>query len=434
MAAFFVFGLFAYYWIVLRRHAQKGSTLAILLWFLYVCLGLSGVFIALTGGIQPIFEPNYLSTSVLLIGITLSISGFLRFRVQDISQIFGKIRGQRFIENFLIISQLLAIGYFLPFAISSLIGDVNENRLLLSDKMEVMKTYGLINTLAGAASQLFSSSLVLAFTRLVPKKNQGRSVFRSLLLILSSFSFVIYILAYVGRDGVVYWLMTAIMIFLIFRRHLDPADRRKIVLFGLFIAIVILLPFGVITIARFFDADQGAGWSFFEYFGAQIQNFSDYSSIDRPITLGIQNFPMFVNGGCTVMGLDCSSLSAINDVVSYTYLNQGKAPWLFGTFVSDFSGDFGNIGALAVLLVFSMLCARVCSLGGPKNSFSLPRLLLILFLFLIPYWGVFYFRFSIANGYIVVNLAFIFFVALLQWLSPVFEKKYDFIIQRNFDS
>lgn len=421
MAAIFVFGLIIYYWIVLRRHARNGSALAMLLWILYLGLGISGVFLALTEGIQPIFEPNYLSTLVLFVGIILSISGFLQFRVQSISQVFGKIYGQKIIENLLIASQLLAMGYFLPFAISSLMGDANENRLLLIEKMEVMSSFGLINTLAGAASQLFSSSLVLAFIRLVPEENQGRNVFRAFLLVLSSLSYVIYILAYVGRDGVVYWLMTFIMVYVIFHSHLDPVDRRKISLFGLLTAIIILIPFGVITIARFFDAEQGAGWSFFEYFGAQIHNFSDYSSIDRPITYGVQSFPIFINGGCAVVGLDCPSWLDIKDVVFDDYLNQGKAPWLFGTFVSDFVGDFGNLGALALLLVFSIFCVKMCSAINFNNSFSFSRLLLILFLFLIPYWGVFYFRFSIINGYIVVNLVFIMFVAMLQRIGSIFE-------------
>ena len=387
-----------------------------LLWSLYVALGLSGTFIALTGGIEPIFEPNYPATLFLLASVIISISGFLLFRTQNISLIFGAIRGQKIIENVLIFSQLCAMAYFLPFAISSLTGDANENRLFLSEKMETMGSFGLLNTLAGAASQLFSSSLVLAFIRLAPKSNQDRDIFRVLLLVFSSLSFVIYILAYVGRDGVVYWLMTAAMIFLIFRNHLDPVDRNKITLVGLLVTLIMLIPFGMITVSRFFDADQGAGWSFFEYFGAQIHNFSDYSSIDRPVTYGLQSFPMFVNGGCTVLGLNCPSWVDMKDIVFQQYLDQGKAPWLFGTFMSDFVGDFGNLGALVLISGFSLVCASVCSSRISGKVFSLARLLLILFLYLVPFWGVFYFRFSISNSYIVVNLLFIFFVALLQWL------------------
>ena len=416
MAALFVLGLSSYYWLVLRR--QKGAVLAVLLWFLYVTLGLSGVFIALTEGILPIFKPNYLSTLVLLIGITLSISGFLRFRVQNLSEIFGNIRGQKLIENFLICSQLLAIGFFLPFAISSLTGDPNENRLLLDAKIEVLGSYGMINTLAGAASQLFSVSLVLAFIRLASKKNQGHNSLRATFLVLSSFSYVIYILAYVGRDGVVYWLMTAVALYFVFRSHLGPVDKKRIIKFGIIGAVAVLVPFGVISVYRFADSDLSLGWSLFEYFGAQIHNFSDYSSIDRPITFGVQNFPMFVSGGCAVVGLDCSSWANVRDVVFDAYLKQGKAPWVFGTFVSDFVGDFGNIGTLIILFIFSRFSSSVCAGGQSGHSYSFARLLLILFLFSIPYWGVFYFRFSIINGYIIVNLLFILFVALLQHRAP----------------
>lgn len=423
MAVLFVFGLLVFYRMVLRRYTGNGSVLAMSLWLLYMGLGASGIFLMLTNGIEPIFDPNYLSTVVLLSGVILSISGFLRFRAQYISQLFGKIRGQRIIENLLILSQLFAIIFFLPFAINSLSGDANENRLLLNDKMDIMGSYGLLNTLAGAASQLFSSSLVLAFIRLASKKNQGRSVVRACILVFSSLSYVIYILAYVGRDGVVYWLMTSVVIFVLFHRHLGLADRRKVVIFGSLVATAILIPFGVITIARFFDADQGAGWSFFEYFGAQIHNFSDYSSINRPLTYGVASFPIFFNGGCAALGLDCPSWLVIRDSIFDEYLSQGKAPWLFGTFISDFVGDFGNVGALAFLVAFSLLCKKACTVGSGGNALSLSRFLLILFLFLIPYWGVFYFRFSIINGYIIINLGFVVFVGLLQRLILLSDRK-----------
>lgn len=423
MAIVFTLGLFLYYWCVLRRHAKNGATLAVLLWLLYVCLGLSGIFLALTNGIEPIFEPNYLGALFLLLCVVISISGFLRFREHDISQIFGRVRGQKIIENVLIFLQLFAILYFLPFAISSLMGDANENRLFLSEKMEVMGAYGFVNTAAGAASQLFSSSIVLAFIRLSSRENHEHNILRAFFLLLSSLSYVIYILAYVGRDGVVYWLMTSAMIFLIFRRYIDPVNIGRIYVFGFSCAVVILIPFGVITVSRFFDADQGAGWSFFEYFGAQIHNFSDYSTIDRPLTLGLQSFPMVINAGCSILGLSCPSWLDVKDGIFEQYLDQGKAPWLFGTFISDWVGDFGLIATFILLSAFSLFCAKVCSDRGSKNLLSLARLLLIILMYLVPYWGVFYFRFAISNGYIVVNLIFILLVVLLHKMIPEPAKK-----------
>lgn len=419
MAALFAAGLWLYYFAALRRKAFRHSALARLLWLLYLFLAVSGTFIAVTDVLRPVYDPNYWSTLFLLLCILMCISGFAGFRDKDVAQVFQSIRGQKAIENFLIAAQFIAIAFFIPFALSSLSGDANENRLQLADKMEVLGSFGLLNTFCGAASQLFSASLVLAFIRLSSREGRGRHVGRALVLIFCSLSYVIYILAYVGRDGVVYWLMTAMMVFLVFRNHLSQPDKRNILAFGALLAGLLLIPFLAITVSRFFDADLGGSWSLPEYFGAQIHHFSDYSSIERPLTFGIANFSMFVNAGCSLAGVECDLWPSVKEFIFDQYLAQGKEPWLFGTFVSDFVADFGFAGTFVLILFFSLLCHWVCTGYKPKRQLTLPRLLLVLFLFLVPYWGVFYFRFSIINGYIVVNLIFILGIALLQRAAPV---------------
>lgn len=419
MAALFAAGLWLFYFAVLRRKTRRNSALARLLWLEYLFLALSGIFIAVTDVLRPVYDPNYLSTLFLLLCVLMSIAGFAGFRNQDVAQVFRSIRGQTTIENFLIVAQFIAIAFFIPFALSSLSGDANENRLQLADKMDELGSFGLLNTFAGAASQLFSSSLILAFVRLSSKEGRGRNVGRALILIFCSLSYVIYILAYVGRDGVVYWLMTAAMVFLVFRTHLSQADKRNILAFGSLLASLLMIPFLAITVSRFFDADLGGSWSLPEYFGAQIHHFSDYSSIERPLTLGIANFSMFINAGCSVAGIECELWPVVKELIFDQYLAQGKEPWLFGTFVSDFVADFGYIGTFVFVLLFSLLCHWICTGYKPKRQLTLPRLLLILFLYLVPYWGVFYFRFSIINGYIVVNLLFILGIAVLQRAAPL---------------
>ena len=414
MGLLFACGLLIFYAAFLRQREAGAYPLITLLWWEYFALGVSSLLIALTDVLQPVYAPNYLSALFLLLCVAISALGFGGFRAQDVGQLFGRIRGQRTIENLLICSQLLAIGFFLPFAISSLTGDANENRLLLADKMEELSTYGLINTASGAVAQLFSCSLVMALLRLSPRPGQQRNVPRAILLMLCSLSYVVYILAYVGRDGVVYWLMTAAMILAVFWRHLAKADRTRIVGIGVFVSVLLLVPFMAISIARFFEAERGGAWSFLEYFGAQIHHFSDYSSIDRPLTLGVLNFPMFIGAACSTAGLQCESWPAIRDFIFSLYLAQDIEPWLFGTFVSDFVADFGNLGAFVLVCGLALLSHRLCTGYRPQGRMTLARLLLILFLFLIPFWGVFYFRFSIANGFIVVNLLFIGLVALLQ--------------------
>lgn len=419
MSAIFTVGLGLYYRLYLRRHVRAGSTLAALLLWVYLCLGVSAVFIEIADGIEPVYAPNHGAILTLLLAILISITGFARFRWQNVQIGPPTFRGAWLIENLLIVAQFAAIAFFLPFAIESLTGDVNMNRLLLDEKMERLAAYGILNTMASAASQLFSSSLVLAFCRLSAMPGQGRNVRRAALLLIASLSYVVYILAYVGRDGVIYWLMTAGMVFLVFRHKMNPLDRVKISIVGACCAVVILVPFMMITISRFFDADQGGAWSIFRYFGMQLINFSDYSSINRPATHGIANFPMFANPVCTLLDLNCDSWPDVKEHVFDLYLEQGVEPWLFGTFVSDLAADFGNHGAVLAVLLYAILCDRVITRFRGLHGYSLARLLLILFLVLLPYWGVFYFRFAISNGYIVVNLFFIGFVALLQSYQTV---------------
>lgn len=419
MAALFCLGLLLYHVAVFRGRRRSQSDLAQLLWFMYLGLGFSGMFLAATEVLVPVFPPDYASAMFLLLCVLISISGFLAFRAQHVRYAIDALRGQGLIETVLIVSQAYAIVFFLPFAVSSLVGDAHQNRLDLVNKMEILGSYGLFNTLAGAASQLFGASLVMACVRLSQPEGQGGNRLRAATLILASLSYVIYILAYVGRDGVVYWLMTAMAVFLVFRTHILATLRRQLVVLGSTIAAVMMLPFIAITAARFVDSDYGAAWSILDYFGSQIHNFSDYSSIDRPLTLGIMNFPMFLGAACSLtVGVGCENWEDLKPFIFDQYLAQGKEPWLFGTYVSDFVGDFGYLGTLVLLSIFALVCHAACRTRGGRRPMTIARLLLVLFCFLVPYWGIFYFRFSIINGFIVVNLAFILGVSLLQRLAP----------------
>lgn len=419
MAALFCLGLLLYYAAVFRGRRRSQSELALVLWVMYLGLGISSMFLAATDVLTPVFPPNYASSLFLLLCVLIGISGFLAFRAEHVRQAINEFRAQGVIEAVLIVSQAYAILFFLPFAISSLVGDAHQNRLDLADKMEILGSYGLFNTLAGAASQLFGASLVMACVRLSQPDVHGGNVLRAVLLILASLSYVIYILAYVGRDGVVYWLMTALAVFLVFRTHIPAALRRQLVTLGFGIGTVMMLPFIAITVARFVDSDYGTAWSILDYFGSQIHNFSDYSSIDRPLTFGIMNFPMFLGAACSLtVGVGCENWEDLKPFIFDQYLAQDKEPWLFGTYVSDFVGDFGYLGTLALLSIFAMVCHAVCRTRGGRRPMTIARLLLVLLCFLVPYWGIFYFRFSIINGFIVVNLAFILGVSLLQRLAP----------------
>ena len=409
MGLLFCAGLLLYYALVL--HWRRGAELSRLLWALYLALGVSAALIDATGMLRPAFAPDLSAAAFLLLCVLVSISGFLAFRTADLRRFLDTVPDFRWLENVLLAAQVYAIAFFAPFAVMSFSGDANENRLELAAKMELMGSYGLLNTAAGAAAQLFTASLLLGFMRLALPEGRGRHPRRAALLIAASLSYVVYVFAYVGRDGVVYWLMSAAATFWIFRSHLGARMRGRIVATGLLLGSTLAVPFAAITIARFAEWETGTTSSLFEYFGSQINTFSDYAAIERPRTLGLMNFPMLAEVACAVVGMDCGAWDDLKLVVFEQYLVQGKEPWLFATYVSDFVGDFGLMGAFVLILLLAgcshLACRGPRTAGGARAPITLSRLLLLMFLFMVPYWGVFYFRFSIGNSIIVLNLALV---------------------------
>lgn len=420
MAITFTLLLSTTYWIFIRERAEKGAILVKLLCYTYILLGVSGSFIYLTEMVETKFQQNYLSSIILFILIFTSILGFLPFKTQNINLMFKGTHNVKIIENLLITSQLFAIFFFLPFALESFNGDISLNRIYVEDKTTALGQYGILNTFASACAQLFVPTLTFGFIRLASEK----LIWRAYTLFTVSLSYVIYILAYVGRDGVVYWFMSFILLYYIFKPHLAKRLKKKIINLTIILLSVILVPFAYITSTRFSESTRGILTSLFEYFGLQIQNFGDYSSLDRPLTLGMQNFPIFYEWGCNILVLSCEKFINIKTETFQIYLDQNKEPWLFATFISDFIGDFGLSGTIFVVILFSLICYIVCTNKNLNmKNITVARLLLIIFLFEVPYWGVYYFRFSISNGYIVVNLFFIFFVFII---TNITKKTYEY--------
>ena len=420
MAAIFCLGLLAYYVVFLRKKADDRSALALLLWLTYFGLGCAALLGSLTGSIDTIFDPSYSATLFLLLCILIGITGFLGFRAHDVRDVIAMVRGQGLIEAVLIGMQAFSIAFFLPFALGSLQGDTGANRLELSSTIDVLASYGLTNTIAGMGAHLFAVSLVMAFIRLCQPKGEGYSLLRAMLLVFASLSYVIYILAYVGRDGSIYWLMTTLLVFIMFRAQMPAELRRWIVIVGATLGALVLLPIVVITIERFATSETGIGGSLWDYFGAQIHNFSDYSSIERPVTYGAMNFPLVKDAYCSTLGnLRCETWQDIRPLIFDQYLSQGMPPWLFGTYISDFVADFEYTGTVVFVLVFAILCRRVCVGRDSQRRMSLARLLLTILLFLTPYWGVFYFRFGIINSFLLVNFIFIILVWGIQLVFPM---------------
>lgn len=414
MALIFTFIMLVYYFVFFRSAKHGPGILLRILFFLYLALGIAGSALELSELSPPVYNPHYPSAAFLALCVLIASSGFYGFRAASMSRVIAQVRGQAMIENFLVVTQLAAIAFFLPIAAGNLVGDIARNRMDATFVADQLAQTGILNTMATAACLLFVASLIFAFIRLAQPATRD-TWWRVALLFVSSLSYVVYVLAYIGRDGIIYWTMTALAAFLVFRPHLNDRVRSLIVAIIGVTILVMMVPFFIITQARF---GGNLLISLLEYFGSQIQNFGDYSTIYRPRTDGLQNFPLFYGWLCDLTSSRCEVWTSARPSIFNIYLGQGKEPWLFATFISDWVADFGYLGTFVAACAFSALCWMLCPASSGKTKITLPRLLLIMFLFLIPYWGVFYFRFGISNGYIVVNLIFITAVWLVQIFLP----------------
>jgi len=91
-------------------------------------------------------------------------------------------------------------------------------------------------------SNLFIVAQVCSFINLIPI-NGKRNVYKAYLMLISSLSFVVYVLAYAGRDGVVFWLMSYVFCFLLFRKFLIKSDLKKMKRVSAFVFAIIMIPF-----------------------------------------------------------------------------------------------------------------------------------------------------------------------------------------------
>ncbi len=352
-------------------------------------------FPLLQSGKTILFEPMlYLSVCFIII-----FWGFSGFRDKKFISIkIERIFLYRTLEYFLVLSGFLSILFFLPFAATALRGDISLNRYEMVATGSALADFGIINSMFSLTSNLFIIAQVCSFINLIPI-NGKRHVYRAYLLLLSSLSFVVYVLAYVGRDGVVYWLMSYIFCFLLFRKFLMKNDLKKMKRIFAFVIAIIMIPFLMISISRFSEMDGGTVLGIINYAGQQLQNFNDHFQIETPLLYGRHTFPI-VYDVLNLLGLGVSAKVDMDLFHSY-FLIEGIVPWVFTTFIGNLIYDFGKIWTLLFLCIMSLTIRILMKKVTRTGILAFSNLLIFILLYQVVYWGVFYFRLYVANYYIL---------------------------------
>ncbi len=363
----------------------------------YVFMGLSGIALYLFFEYREL-HPVQIEPMIFL-SLCLCIAFYGIFSYSDRRHrilIIENVALLRRLEAFQIITSVVAIAFFLPFALNALSGNVGENRWNLGQIEEQLGSHGLINTIMSLAGNLFFLSILLAFVNFSTLGRGGSARRAKILLVLSSV-YVVYTSAYVSRDGFVSWVFLFTFLYLFFRDFMPGAGRRWVKRMALVIALPALIAFSVITMSRFSSQDSSVlaedgsllKW-LLVYSGSQVFNFNDQYLIDAPPTMGLVYFKEVVKLADVATGAARQPL--VNEDWWENYTAYGVEPWSFQTFVGSFVLDLTNWGALLLTMGIAV-CTRASLRKQAKTGvFDFSNLLYFLLLSQIVLQGVFYYR------------------------------------------
>jgi oligosaccharide repeat unit polymerase len=397
------------YWAANRR---TFGIVGLLLWT-YVIMCVSAIVLE---QIRTVFgEPSRIELepmAYLSLCFVITFAGFTGLRVDCLrtlrienAVLYG------ILEWFLILGGFATAVYFAPHASAAFTGDVEENRLGVEGIADVLRSRGVLNSFMSLCGNLFTLAQMAYFVSLVPTGGKRDRV-KGYLLLASSLSFVVYVFSYVGRDGVVYWLMTFGFWYMLFRGFIPPAELRRTRRVFWMGCAVLLVPMMAISYYRFRTQEGGTLLSILEYAGMQLRHFNDHYLVDNPpLQYGRHSFPI-VHDTLRVIGVESAAEAAMapgGDFVEY-FFQRGVVPTVFATFVANFMYDFGKDGALLVLLALSLATRVVMHGARTTGELRLSELLGFLLLYQTVYWGVFYFKMYVLNYYMlaVVLIALVF--------------------------
>lgn len=371
------------------------SSLLLVLWAVMAVLSLPTVYFNLTVALE---DYQYALPSgiwkgciAFILFILLFLSPFTCFRENRIEQlVLPNLRILNYFSAVLIILSIYSVIYYLPSAIGVLtFSDLSALRNA-GDESAFVKS-GILNTIASVGSSLYPFVLLLFFIYY----SIGGHKKRTFLLIICSFSNVIHVLTFVGRDGVVFWLFNVLFMYSFFEKYLLESQQKKIKKSLVAGAVAAIIPFLAISISRFILAGSGVGGSLVSYMGQMAPNYAMYYEVaERHYNYGA-SFPLY-----------WEMTGQVNPKDDELWIDGGTTSNVFGTFIKGFNVNFGMTGTIIVGLFMAFVFISIY--GTRKRKFYFYH-----FFIYILYWalfseGVFYFKQYTRGG----NLFFLICIGL----------------------
>lgn len=408
---FFIVFLVNSFWL----YKKDGMSPSVFLYFLYSASAFCSIILlaCYDNGQNPLI--NDYNSGVIYLTIALLL--FLYpFKVIDYSKIKAlTIPADNIYRPMVIICTLLSyfsIIYFTRICVSVFQTDITNvatYRHLVAIGENPFIANSIFNTIAGTSASFYVLQLLFFFVSLLNNEKIKKT---SIILLLSSLSYPLYVLAYLGRDGIVFWLFSFISLYLMFRKYLSDTVLNKLKTILIIISVPLLLLFVWITVGRFV---YGEGFNNILY---PIVNYMGQPPI---------NFAEFFYTGIRNMGFGANMFPLIfheqNDI-SIQLEQYNIVTWVFKTFVSSMYSDFGPILTLCIAAV--LIIAFYISYKNIKYSkcFSFSFLILFNLFFTIYSQGVFYFRQynRVGNLFIIIMLLLAFVLTFLPKRTIILKK------------
>lgn len=409
------FYAFVFIIILNRVYKKKGITSSTFLIFLYTMQALAAVCLWLffDKGSNPSIHDYNFGILYLLVALLIFLYPFIDIRDDKLKNITIPNDGvMKIMKYSMVVLSIYSLIYFTPIMVAMLfvnIEDVAELRYAVSQGKHPFIEETIFNTIAGTAASFYVLPMILFFVETVKKK---KVTLFSFLLLVSSLSYPVFVLAYLCRDGVLFWGFTFVALFLLFKNMLDYQVKKQIRKLLKYIIGVFAVVFLFITIGRFAYSStvgdsEGTSTmveSLFKYLGSSPINFAEVYYTDvKNLNYGSSMFPL-------LFGEVESKLGGIE--------KYGLVTWVFKTFVYSIYDDFGSILTIVIglLLLFAYRVLYPKQRRSGVYSFSL--LLTYMFVFNIYSQGVFYFR-----QYNRVGNLFIISMILLSFIMNYFPQQ-----------
>ena len=338
--------------------------------------------------IEPYQSKYWFAMIKFLLLVLLFLAPFFIFKENKIERIVLPSRG--FLDIFsgiIILLSFYAIFYYASTAKSVLsLTDIAAYRDTIASGEEYSES-GIFNTIASVSASLYVFALLLFFVYIAIEGIKTRAI----LLFVSSFSETLHIFSFAGRDGIVFWLFSFVFLWTLFSRYLKPKANSKLKRTLIFAAMLMAIPFMMISTSRFADSSNGTTYSMVSYMGQSFVNGPLYFGLDNP-PVQKSGF-VLVNEIFHIKGAGGTGLFEIGDWKS----------WTFGTLAVSLhlklNGDFGLICfGLAALVLFLIV------MGRKKRSFRLNHIIIYVLYFQVLSQGVFYFRQYTRGGNLFILL------------------------------